>query len=40
VKELRWHRASVASFVFIVDLFRRRVQRAVDRIDFDAGPAR
>lgn len=36
VKELRWHRASVASFVFIVGIFRRRVQRALDRIDFDA----
>lgn len=35
VKELRWHRASVASFVFIVGIFRRRVQRALDRIDFD-----
>ena len=40
VKELRWHRASVASFVFIVRLFRRRVQRALDRIDFDSGAKR
>jgi hypothetical protein len=36
VKELRWHRASVASFVFIVGIFRNRVQLALDRIDFDA----
>ena len=35
VKELRWHRASVASFAFIVGIFRRRVQVALDRIDFD-----
>lgn len=40
VKELRWHRASVASFVFIVGIFRRRVQRTMDRIDFDAGAKR
>jgi hypothetical protein len=40
VKELRWHRASVASFEFIVGLFRRRVQRALDRIDFDAQGSR
>ena len=36
VKELRWHRASVASFVFIVGIFRNRVQLALDRLDFDA----
>ena len=40
IKELRWHRASVASFVFIVGIFRRRVQRAMDRIDFDAQAGR
>jgi hypothetical protein len=40
VKELRWHRASVASFTFIVGLFRRRVQRALDRIDVDAQGSR
>jgi hypothetical protein len=33
VKELRWHRAAVASFVFIAGIFRRRVQRALHRID-------
>ena len=40
VKELRWHRASVASFVFIVGIFRSRVQLALDRIDFDARKTR
>ena len=40
VKELRWHRASVASFVFIVGIFRSRVQLALDRIDFDARASR
>lgn len=37
IKELRWHRAAVASYVFIAGIFRRRVQRALSRID--AGPA-
>jgi hypothetical protein len=36
VKELRWHRAAVASFVFIVGIFRRRVQLALHRIDVNA----
>lgn len=36
VKELRWHRAAVASFVFIAETFDHRVQRALDRIDADA----
>jgi len=40
IKELRWHRASVASFVFIVGMSRRSVQRALDRIDFDARASR
>ena len=40
VKELRWHRASVASFVFIVGIFRSRVQLALDRIDLDSRAAR
>lgn len=40
VKELRWHHASVASFVFIVGIFRRRVQRALDRIDLDGRASR
>jgi len=35
VKELRWHRAAVASFTFIASIFRRRVQRALHRIDGD-----
>jgi hypothetical protein len=35
VKELRWHRAAVASFVFIAETFDHRVQRALDRIDAD-----
>jgi hypothetical protein len=35
VKELRWHRAAVASFVFIAGIFRGRVQRALNRIDLD-----
>jgi hypothetical protein len=38
VKELRWHRAAVASFVFIAGIFRRRVQRALNRIDLDQKP--
>jgi hypothetical protein len=38
VKELRWHRAAVASFVFIVGLFRGRVQRALNRIDLNEKP--
>jgi hypothetical protein len=38
VKELRWHRAAVATFVFMADLFRIRVERALDRIDIDAPP--
>jgi hypothetical protein len=38
VKELRWHRAAVASFVFIAGIFRRRVQRALNRIDLDERP--
>ena len=33
VKELRWHRAAVASFVYIADTFRIRVHRALSRID-------
>jgi hypothetical protein len=36
VKELRWHRAAVASFVFVLGIFRQRVQRALDRIDADS----
>ena len=36
VKELRWHRAAVASFTFIVGIFKNRVNRTLDRIDFDA----
>ena len=36
VKELRWHRAAVASFVFVVGIFRQRVERALDRIDADS----
>ena len=36
VKELRWHRAAVASFTFIVGTFKNRVKRALDRIDLDA----
>jgi hypothetical protein len=35
VKELRWHRAAVASFVFIAGTFSHRVRRALDRIDAD-----
>jgi hypothetical protein len=38
VKELRWHRAAVAAFVFIAGIFRNRVQRALNRIDLDQKP--
>jgi hypothetical protein len=39
MKELRWHRAAVASFVFIAGIFKSRVQRALDRIDAHAKAA-
>ena len=35
IRELRWHRAAIASFTFVAGIFSSRVKRALDRIDFD-----